>query len=50
MSNEEQHRMLCEILAKLVPVLACDELKLLAYHCGVQIKDFYYMTLKDRSV
>lgn len=42
MSNSEQHEMLCATLAKLVDVLDCDELSLLAYHCGVQIEDFYY--------
>lgn len=42
MNNEEQHEMLCEVLAKLVPILSCEELSLLAYHCGVSINDFYY--------
>ena len=42
MSPEEQHEMLCEILAKLVPLLSCNELSLLAYHCGIQISEFYY--------
>ena len=41
MSLEEQHRLLCEVLAKLVDVLDCDELSLLAHHCGVKISDFY---------
>ena len=41
MSNEEQHEMLVGILTKLVPILDCDELSLLAHHCGVQIHEFY---------
>ena len=47
MTNEEQHEMLCEILAKLVPVLTCDELSLLAHHCGIPIRDFYYKTEEE---
>lgn len=41
MELREQHEMLCEILAKLVPVLSCDELSLLAHCCGVQVSEFY---------
>lgn len=41
MSNEEQHRMICEILTKLVDVLDCDELSLLAHQCGISIAEFY---------
>lgn len=41
MNNEEQYEMLCAILCKLVDVLNCDELSLLAHCCGVQIADFY---------
>ena len=41
MSNAEQYEMLCAILCKLVDVLNCDELSLLAHCCGVQIADFY---------
>ncbi len=41
MNNEEQHHMLCATLAKLVDVLDCDELSLLANCCGVQISEFY---------
>ena len=41
MSNEEQRRMLVEILTKLVDVLDCDELSLLAHHCGIQVSEFY---------
>lgn len=41
MSNEEQHRMLCEIMAKLVPILTCDELSLLSHHLGIKISEFY---------
>ena len=40
MSNAEQYEMLCTILCKLVDVLNCDELSLLAHCCGVQIADF----------
>ena len=41
MSNAEQYEMLCTILCKLVDVLNCDELSLLAHCCGVQIEEFY---------
>ena len=41
MDNTEQHEMLCAVLTKLVDVLDCDELSLLAYHCGIAINDFY---------
>ncbi len=41
MSNEEQHRLLCEALSKCVEVLDCDELSLIAHCCGVKISDFY---------
>ena len=42
MSNEEQRRLLVEVLTKLVDSdLTCDELSLLAHHCGIQIAEFY---------
>lgn len=41
MSHEQQHEMLCEILTKLVPILSCDELSLLAHHLGIKINEFY---------
>ena len=41
MSNSEQYEFLCATLAKLVDVLDCDELSLLAHCCGVQISEFY---------
>lgn len=41
MTHEQQHEMLVEILAKLVPVLSCDELSLLAFHLGIKTKEFY---------
>lgn len=41
MTHEQQHELLCEILAKLVPVLTVDELSLLAHHLGIRISDFY---------
>ena len=41
MSNYEQYELLCATLAKLVDVLDCDELSLLAHCCGVRIDDFY---------
>ena len=44
MSNEEQHRMLCEALSKCVEILDCDELSLLAHCCGVKVEEFYYPT------
>ena len=47
MSNEEQHQMLCEIMAKLVTVLSCDELSLLSHHCGLSIEDWYYPHIKQ---
>ena len=47
MSNSEQYEMLCSILASLVDVLNCDELSLLAYHCGASVEDFYGTTPQD---
>lgn len=41
MQLDEQHEMLCGILLKLVPVLSCEELSLLAHCCGVAVNDFY---------
>lgn len=41
MTNAEQYEFLCATLAKLVDVLDCDELSLIAHLCGVRIKDFY---------
>ena len=41
MSNDEQHEMLIGIFNELVPVLSCDELSLLAHHCGIGINEFY---------
>lgn len=42
MPPEEQHEMLVGILSKLIDsFLTCDELALLAYHCGVGINEFY---------
>ena len=41
MTNEEHHEYLCEILAKLVPVLDCDELETLARCTGIRIDEFY---------
>lgn len=47
MSNEEQRRLLVEILTKLVDVLDCDELSILAHHCGIPISEFYGPTEAD---
>lgn len=47
MTNEEQHEMLCATLAKLVDILDCDELSLLAHCCGVRVEDFYYPTPQE---
>lgn len=47
MSNEEQRRMLVEILSKLVDVLDCDELSLLAHHVVIPVSDFYSATEPD---
>jgi len=47
MSNEEQHEYLCTIMTKLVDVLSCDELSLLAHCCGVRIEDFYCPTPEE---
>lgn len=48
MSQEEQRRMLVEILTKLVDSdLTCDELSLLAHHCGIPISEFYGPTEAD---
>lgn len=41
MTNEEQHEMMVEILTKLVDVLDCDELSLLAFHLGIETSEFY---------
>ena len=41
MSHEDQHEMLVEILTKLVPILSCDELSLLAFHTGIKVSEFY---------
>ena len=48
MEPHEQHQMLVETLAELVPVLSCDQLDLLAYHCGVKREEFY-PTQKEES-
>ena len=50
MSNDEQHEMLCDILAKLVDVLDCDELSLLAHCCGVRIEDFYGPSIEEADL
>lgn len=47
MSNSEQYELLCATLAKLVDVLDCDELSLLAHCCGVRVDDFYYPTAQE---
>ena len=41
MTNAEHHEYLCRILAKLVPVLDCDELETLARCTGIRIDEFY---------
>ena len=41
MELREQHQMLVEIMTKLVDVLDCDELSLLAHHLGIPISEFY---------
>lgn len=35
-TNEELHFKTIEVLIKLVPILNCDELSLLCWHCGIQ--------------
>ncbi len=50
MSNSEQHEMLCMALNKCVEVLDCDELALLAHHCGVRIEDFYVTTPEEADL
>lgn len=50
MSNEEQHELLCATLAKLVDVLDCDELSLLAHCCGVRVEDFYGTTFDEADL
>ena len=47
MSNSEQYEFLCATLAKLVDVLDCDELSLLAHCCGVRIEDFYGPAIEE---
>ena len=49
LTNEEQHRFLCETLLKLVDVLDCDELHFLATSCGVRIEDFYPPTMQHQE-
>ena len=41
MELREQHQMLVEIMTKLVDVLDCDELSLLAHHLGIPLSEFY---------
>lgn len=50
MSNEQQHELLCATLAKLVDVLDCDELSLLAHCCGVRIEDFYGPSIEEADL
>ena len=47
MSNDEQYEFLCATLSKLVEVLDCDELSLIAHCCGVRIEDFYGTTPQE---
>ena len=50
MSNSEQYELLCATLAKLVDVLDCDELSLLAHCCGVRIEDFYGPSIEEADL
>ena len=50
MSNSEQHEFLCATLAKLVDVLDCYELSLLAHCCGVRIDDFYVASIEESDL
>ena len=50
MSNSEQYEFLCATLAKLVDVLDCDELSLLAHCCGVRIEDFYGSSIEEADL
>lgn len=50
MSNYEQYEFLCATLAKLVDVLDCDELSLLAHCCGVRIEDFYGSPIEESDL
>jgi hypothetical protein len=50
MSNSEQYELLCATLAKLVDVLDCDELSLLAHCCGVRIEDFYGPSIEESDL
>ncbi len=50
MSNSEQYELLCATLAKLVDVLDCDELSLLAHCCGVRIEDFYVASIEEADL
>ena len=50
MSNSEQYELLCATLAKLVDVLDCDELSLLAHCCGVRIEDFYGPSIDETDL
>ena len=50
MNNSEQYEFLCATLAKLVDVLDCDELSLLAHCCGVRIEDFYGPSIEEADL
>lgn len=50
MELHEQHQMLVETLAELVPVLSCEKLDLLAYHCGVKREEFYPTQKEEAEV
>lgn len=50
MSNSEQYELLCATLAKLVDVLDCDELSLLAHCCGVRVEDFYGPSIEEADL
>ena len=50
MSNSEQYELLCATLVKLVDVLDCDELSLLAHCCGVRIEDFYGASIEESDM
>lgn len=36
MNNEELHQRTLEVLTTLVPILNCEDLALICWHCGIQ--------------
>ena len=41
MSNSEEYEMLCNAIAKCVPILSDDEFRLVVRSCGAKFRDCY---------